>query len=215
MATVLERPQARVGSANSLGHARKFCLPSVFGKGSEMSGLTPDEKKRLVDLAESLIQPPSLPAPGDPPIVYGYLRVPVDQLGRALRLEGVLAAFAGEHALQLGATFMDRTTSEDTFHRPGFTALLDVLRLPGTAGAVIPDWHHLSPDPDEVPTLVQAIARTGCRIFVAHDAQVWQPRDGLLPPQIADDEAATDRGEWRAERAERWRYRRLLWRLDD
>ena len=194
---------------------RKSFSLSDSGKGSEMSGLTPYENKRLAELTQALIQPPALPAPGDSLVVYGYIRVPRDQLARTLRLEGVVTAFARDHTLQLVTTFTDGAVEHHVPQRPGFAALLDVLRLPGTHGAVIPDWHHLSAEPEELQALVRLIVRTGCRIFVVQDGHVWQSDDVPVHRSAADEDLAEDITGWRVARAERWKYRRLLWRSPD
>lgn len=102
-------------------------------------------------------------------IVYGYLRLveaPADEDGILADLEVGLTAWCEREGWHLAAIFRDIGVAPDDLIRPGFTALLDVLALPDTYAAVVPDVSHLSSLGAAAKTLRSSIRRTGKRLLV-------------------------------------------------
>lgn len=84
------------------------------------------------------------------PVVYGFLRQPVNGLARAAVLRDALAEYCERHELSLNDLFTEDTSAGTA----AFTALLDVLAASGGYGVVVPSLEHLGPSK-------QAVARAG------------------------------------------------------
>jgi hypothetical protein len=75
------------------------------------------------------------------PVVYGYLRMTAASPERRRALTQAMEVYCEQHELLLGGVFTDGASS--SVLSPAFAALLDVLRLNGTYGAVAPTAAHL------------------------------------------------------------------------
>lgn len=176
------------------GHVTKYVAPTGFEKGSDgmQASASEPSRDRLRDL-ESAYHRPLTRESGAPLAVYGYLRLPTGAHDRATRLRAELQSFADRHGFLLATTFTDWGVPHDEMVRPGFAGLLGALQLATTHGVVIPAWHYLSADPDEIRELTARIAKTGCRCFIVRDGQQWIPdtqpvtsvRGAEVPPRAA------------------------------
>lgn len=107
------------------------------------------------------------------PLVYGYVRCAVKRPTYVAACHDALVRWCGDEDWQLGAVFTDASTPPRQLIRPGFTALLDALSLPGVLGVVVVDAAHFSSHPSVVTSLVRRIRDTGAAVLVM---------DGTLPP---------------------------------
>jgi DNA invertase Pin-like site-specific DNA recombinase len=105
------------------------------------------------------------------PVAYGYLRAehPQDLGAEALRL--ALGCFCEAQEWRLVTVFCDRDCDGSETARVGFTAVLDVLRLPSSALLVVPSLEHLSPDALVREGLLRQVQRTGARLVVVDEHQ--------------------------------------------
>ncbi|MGW5052221.1 hypothetical protein [Actinokineospora sp. NPDC004072] len=107
------------------------------------------------------------------PVVYGYVRVLVDNEVFVRECKEQLASWCAREGWVLGAVFTDSGGPLDD-DRIGFRGLLDALSMPNSSAAVLLNAVHLSPREDVAARLVKAIRRTGCAVWL---------RDGELPDQ--------------------------------
>lgn len=122
--------------------------------------------------------------PVNGPLVYGFLHLVKTTAGRATALTAALTDYCRLHELLLGAVFTERVAPDET--PPGeparsaaFTALLDVLALPGVYGVVLPAASHLGPRAVAAARHIQ-LAEAGTRVLL------------LRPPNRS--RASADRG---------------------
>jgi hypothetical protein len=148
---------------------------------------TPEQRPQDLAALEQSWHHTVVPDASKPPVVYGYLRVPRGHPARAARARREIETFSTAHDFSLVTTFSDCGVHHDALRRPGFAGLLDVLRLPGSYGVVIPAWQHLSPDPDELRDLLQQVIRTCCRVFVVRDKKAWAPNTDGANPLVLED----------------------------
>lgn len=156
---------------------------------------------------------PVVCAPGDPRRVYGYLLLCQDDQGIAGQLSVEIDTFAATEQLTVGGIFTDWDVADDAFERPAFTALLDVLRLPSSHGAVIPAWQYLSASPDEMGHLLRQVCRTGSRLYVIREGQEWTTGEGDPAAAPMLDEQLPKHDLWKLSAEFRLAYQRFLWRL--
>ncbi|MEU8178615.1 hypothetical protein AB0C14_37600 [Microbispora hainanensis] len=79
------------------------------------------------------------------PVVYGYLRLTKPSAARQAALTEALAEYCRQRELLLVGVFTEQDLPEATRPPTAFTALLDVLALPGIYGVVAPTVAHLGP----------------------------------------------------------------------
>lgn len=130
-----------------------------------------------------------LPANGqpvvpEPRIVYGYLRVVANSDVRAVILKADLAVFCRTNGFMLSTVFTDFGLDDVTIARPGFSSLLDVCKLVGTYGVVVPSRTYLSSFAPTREVLTRQLRRTGAKLF-AIDEVATKP-SGSTPPQVAE-----------------------------
>jgi hypothetical protein len=82
----------------------------------------------------------------------------------------------------LGTVFPDWGVESASRTRLGFGALVDVRRLVGTFGVVLPSRDHLSTRPTTLATLEHQIRRTGARLVLVDELETtvtafrkWKP----------------------------------------
>lgn len=107
------------------------------------------------------------------PVVYGYVRVLVDNDLFTRDCKEQLASWCAKEGWHLGGVFVDVGGPLDD-DRVGFRGLLDALALPQASAAVLLNSLHLSPRPDVTAHLVRGIRRTSSAVRL---------RDGELPEQ--------------------------------
>jgi hypothetical protein len=105
------------------------------------------------------------------PVVYGYVRVLVDNDVFVRECKDQIAVWCAREGWHLGAVFSDSggPLSDD---RIGFAGLVDALALPDAVAVVVLNPLHLSPRAEVTASLVESIRHTGCEVRV---------RDGELP----------------------------------
>lgn len=103
------------------------------------------------------------------PMVYGYLRAEEPDESEIAVLRKEMNRLCAAHGYRLGVVFCDRGVADDTIARTGFTRLLDVLRLPGAHGVVVPTLGHVSSDELVRGALVGMVERTGARLIVGSE----------------------------------------------
>jgi hypothetical protein len=106
---------------------------------------------------------------GKPLLVYGYVRSPEPEPAYANACAQVLDSWATAAGWELGAVFRDVGVGSSQLTRPGFTGLVDVLRLPDAATAIVLENRHLSRRLDGVKRLRAAIRQTGSSLRVLAD----------------------------------------------
>jgi len=102
-------------------------------------------------------------------LVYGYIRTPEPEPDYADACGDLLRAWAATRGWELGAVFRDLGTGSSQLVRPGFTGLLDALRLEGSALALVVETRQLSRKPEGVKHLTAAIRQTGSSLRVLAD----------------------------------------------
>jgi hypothetical protein len=185
-----------------------------FESEPEMGGLTPEEQERFAEISRFWVSGGTASDPGAPRVVYGYALAAAHEASHPAQVRATIAAFACDRGLVVGTTFVDQVAPDGSVGRPGLAALLSVLRLPGTHGAVVTDVQDLAPDPAAFEALAETIARTGSTLYVVQRAQVWRP-SGVHPNGQQDCMLAPHAEGWRAARAERQKYRWILWGTED
>lgn len=184
------------------------------GGEPEMGEFTPEERECFAEISRFWVAGGLAKDPDAPRVVYGYALAAAHEPSSPARMRAAIAAFADDRGLLLGTTFIDESLPDGAAGRPGLNALLSVLQLPSTHGAVVADVQDLAPEPDDFQVLAEAIARTGSTLYVLRKSQVWRPssvqlsecEDRLLAPEVEG---------WRAARAERQKYRWILWGTED
>jgi hypothetical protein len=73
------------------------------------------------------------------------------------------------NGLRLGTVFRDHGVTSTALIRPGFTGLLDVLRLPDSAGVLAIESKHLSGTAAIAKRLTSEIRRTGSTVRILAD----------------------------------------------
>jgi hypothetical protein len=104
-----------------------------------------------------------------PKVLYGYLRVVRGDLERAAGLKRDLLDFARANGFMLGTVFTDWGVDDTAIARPGFSSLLDVCKLVGSYGVVVPTRAHLSAHDETLATLTRQIQRTGVKLIAADE----------------------------------------------
>lgn len=126
----------------------------------------------LEELADWLKTAPVISPPAPPPLVYGYVRTAEPEPSYADACSDLLAWWCGSRGWQLGVIFRDVGVGCGQAVRPGFTGLLDVLRLPKAAFAVIVETSQLGRSSEDVERKLTDIQRTGAFVRVlANEAQ--------------------------------------------
>ncbi|MFF0149136.1 resolvase-like protein [Amycolatopsis sulphurea] len=124
----------------------------------------------LCDLRDRLATLP-LPklAASKPPAVYGYVRTAVFDMAYADGCTDLLRDWSQREGWRLGGVFRDLGVLGSVLERPGFTGLLDVLRLPDSTAALVLTNRHLSDSNSVAAHLTQTIRRTGATLRVLAD----------------------------------------------
>jgi hypothetical protein len=104
---------------------------------------------------------------GKPQLVYGYVRTAEPAYANASA--EVLSWWATAAGWELGAVFRDLGVASSQLVRPGFTGLLDVLRLPDAAMAIVVERRQLSRKAAGFKECRAAIQRTGSCLRVLAD----------------------------------------------
>lgn len=130
-------------------------------------------------------EPTALP----PRVLYGYVRVVRGDVERAATLKADLFAFCRTYGYMLGTVFTDWGVEDTALARPGFSSLLDVCKLVGSHGVLVPARSHLSGHEDTRLLLERQIRRTGAQLVVAAEIMAHGAR-----PEPAADEAGPAAG---------------------
>jgi hypothetical protein len=129
-----------------------------------------DVLPELQVLASKLMSRPAVKLPaGKRLTVYGYVRTEETAPAYASACADFLTWWSAGEGWHLGAIFRDLGVGSETLMRPGFSGLLDVLRLPDSAGVAIVDSTHLSGIPSVAKRLALAVRRTGTTVRVLAD----------------------------------------------
>lgn len=112
---------------------------------------------------------PDVKPVGTPLLVYGYVRTPESEPTYAEACGELLRQWATATRWELGAVFRDVGVGSSQLQRPGFTGLLDVLRLPEASLAVVVKRQQLSRKPEGIKQLTSQIWRTGASLRVLVD----------------------------------------------
>ncbi|WP_370943293.1 hypothetical protein AB5J62_29900 [Amycolatopsis sp. cg5] len=124
----------------------------------------------LQTLAEKLLTRPCADTPaGKPQTMYGYIRTERRSPDYRDACADLLNWWSASEGWQLGTVFCDRGVGSHVLIRPGFTGLLDVLRLPGAAGVVVVSGSHLSECAVISGRLTSTVRRTGSTIRILAD----------------------------------------------
>jgi hypothetical protein len=99
-------------------------------------------------------------------LVFGYLRTAHRARPTVNAWKRELAEAAVREDYALASVFTDNGVSDMTVIRPGFSALLDVLRLPTVYGVLLLASHHLSWRPLVFATLHRQVQLTGARVLI-------------------------------------------------
>ncbi|SMD14608.1 recombinase family protein [Kibdelosporangium aridum] len=100
-----------------------------------------------------------------PRVLYGYVRVAQGDRERAAALKTDLMAFCQTYGYMIGTVFSDFGVEDSDVARPGFSSLLDVCRLVGSYGVVVPSRTHLSAHEETLAVLLRQIRRTGAKLI--------------------------------------------------
>jgi hypothetical protein len=126
----------------------------------------PQLQRFVLHLKErGLVQAPT----GKPLLVYGYVRTPEPDPAYANACAEVLDWWATAAGWELGAVFSDVGVGSGQLTRPGFTGLLDVLRLPDAAMAIVVERRQLSRKSAGFKEFRAAIRRTSSCLRVLAD----------------------------------------------
>jgi len=119
-------------------------------------------------------------------VVYGYIRAAVGDEISAGIFKADLLLFCRSNNLMLSTVFTDIDVDDSAVVRPGFAALLDVCKLVGSYGVVVPSYRHLSSFVPTLEFLKLQIKRTGAHLIVVDDAQTIR---SVLPTSAQDLES--------------------------
>lgn len=128
-----------------------------------------DDFTELRALSLKLLAMPQALAPMTPPIVYGYVRTNKPYPEYVAACADLLTWWSTSRGWRLGVVFRDDGVGSTTKTRPGFTGLLDVLRLPDSAHALVIDQTHLSGTAKIARQLTADVRRTGATVRVLTD----------------------------------------------
>ena len=120
-------------------------------------------------LADCLKKSPIIAPPASPPLVYGSVRTAEAEPSYADTCSDLLTWWCASRGWQLGVVFRDVGVGCGHAVRPGFTGLLDVLRLPEAAFAVVVETRQLGRRPEDVARQLAQIQRTGTFVRVLAD----------------------------------------------
>jgi hypothetical protein len=101
--------------------------------------------------------------------VYGYVRSDERRPVYADACADLLIRWSVTEGWRLGTVFRDVGVGAETLVRPGFSGLLDVLRLPGSVGALVVDAAHVSSSTSVAQRLTLAVRGTGTTVLVLAD----------------------------------------------
>jgi hypothetical protein len=137
---------------------------------------------------------PPTEEPNKPPprVLYGYLRMINGDDKRATTLKADLLTFCRTHGFMLGTVFTDWGVEDRAIARPGFSSLLDVCRLIGSHGVLVPTQSHLSTHSETLATLTRQIQRTGAKLIAADDFEANLHGASDRPAKAIDSSAADD-----------------------
>jgi DNA invertase Pin-like site-specific DNA recombinase len=125
-----------------------------------------DEHKRSRQDAK----PPAEESSQLPPrVLYGYVRVTKGDQQRAATLKADLFSFCRTYGYMLGTVFTDWGVDDSDVARPGFSSLLDVCRLVGSHGVLVPARSHLSTHDSTLTVLQRQILRTGVQVIAVDE----------------------------------------------
>ncbi|MCU1679450.1 MAG: hypothetical protein JWQ81_189 [Amycolatopsis sp.] len=133
--------------------------------------MTADAFPDLQLLAKKLLQLPPAEPPATAQMVYGYVRTRALQSAHAYAnaCADLLTWWSVASGMCLGTVFRDQGVASTALIRPGFTGLLDVLRLPDSACALVIDRTHLSAFSAIAKQLTADIRRTGSTVRILAD----------------------------------------------
>ncbi|MCE7006588.1 recombinase family protein [Kibdelosporangium philippinense] len=135
-----------------------------------------------------LPSPPREPSALPPRVVYGYVRVIRGDTDRAAALKADLMAFCRTYGYMLGTVFTDWGVDDTTLARPGFASLVDVCKLVGSHGVVVPARSHLSSHDDTLSVLKRQIQRTGVQLVCVDEVTALGPPSAAREDHGADTE---------------------------
>ncbi|WP_329067756.1 hypothetical protein [Amycolatopsis sp. NBC_01480] len=131
--------------------------------------MTAETFPELHVLARKLLTIPPAEYPANPQMVYGYVRTGTVDPAYADACADLLTWWSVASGLRLGTIFRDRGVASTALIRPGFTGLLDVLRLPDSASALVIESKHLSGTATIAKQLTAEIRRTGSTLRILAD----------------------------------------------
>ncbi|MCU1685405.1 MAG: hypothetical protein JWQ81_6144 [Amycolatopsis sp.] len=131
--------------------------------------MTSDAFPQLQVLASKLLQLPLVDPPTSAEMVYGYVRTNTVQPAYVDACADLLTWWSSAIGLRLGTVFRDHGVAGTALIRPGFTGLLDVLRLPQSAGALVVEGSHLSGSAAVAKQLSSEIRRTASTLRILAD----------------------------------------------
>ncbi|MBP2323790.1 hypothetical protein JOF56_004175 [Kibdelosporangium banguiense] len=110
-----------------------------------------------------------------PPVVYGYIRVVAGDEVRATILKADLLVFCCANGFMHSTVFTDFGVDDTAVARPGFASLLDVCRLVGSYGVVVPARTHLSSFAPTLDVLTRQLRRTGTKLLAVDEVTAAGP----------------------------------------
>jgi DNA invertase Pin-like site-specific DNA recombinase len=131
--------------------------------------MTADAFPELQLPAKKLLQFPPAEPPATAQMIYGYVRASTTKPAYADACADLLTWWSVATGVRLGTVFRDHGVASTTLVRPGFTGLLDVLRLPDSAGALVIEGKHLSDTARIAKQLTADIRRTGSTVRILAD----------------------------------------------
>jgi hypothetical protein len=120
-------------------------------------------------LADRLKQAPIIASPIPPPLMHGHVRTAEPQPDYADACSDLLTWWSASRGWELGVTFRDVGVGRGQAVWPGLTGLLDVLRLPKAAFAVIVEMKQLGRKSEDVARQMAQIQGTGAFVRVLAD----------------------------------------------
>jgi hypothetical protein len=108
-------------------------------------------------------------------VVYGYCKFAAGDAVRAAILTADLRVFCRTNGFMLSTVFTDWGVDDSQLARPGFSSLLDVCRLVGSYGVVVPSRGHLSAHDSTLDTMTLQLARIGVELIAADDVTAAGP----------------------------------------
>jgi hypothetical protein len=143
-----------------------------------------DTYPELADLLVLLSRQPRPEQPaGKQLTVYGYVRSAVHDPAYGHACADILTCWAVRQGWRLGTVYRDLGVGSSQLIRPGFAALLDVLRLPGSGDVLVIEERHFSRTAAIAKQLQMAVRRTGSqtRVLVNELAAPVSAEDGRRP----------------------------------